>query len=97
MSWNVSLIGRSAKVVEALETVNSDLGGQSGDEWLAVKPHLSALVSQTFMVDDYLARYPGAYQPLVKLTASGSASREDGKPVQGSCSVSLELIYGALV
>lgn len=96
MSWSVSLIGTPKKVVEALEAVNSGLEGQSRDEWGAAKPHISALVAQTFTTDEYIGMYPGYRAPLVKLDASGSCTTRNGKLVEGSCSVTIELLWSAL-
>jgi hypothetical protein len=90
MSWSVQYFGEAAKVALALATANEGLTGPSKDEWEAAKPHLIALVAANFAEESRNA-------PVLKLSASGSGSSVGGKPVSGSCSVSLEAIWTNLV
>jgi hypothetical protein len=90
MSWNVMFVGKPENVAAAIEA--QTFKDQSGVEYGEAKPHLAALVRQNFAKPE-----SGYTEPAVKLYASGSGSSRDGEQLQRSCSVQIEIMYGALV
>ena len=96
MSWSVNLIGKPAKIVEALEARSEQISKNPDDlcriEYDAAKPHLIGLVQQNFVK-------PGTsyVESVLVLEASGHGSRASGEDVQRSCRVKLESLNGTLV
>lgn len=92
MSWSVSYLGAPDKIVEQLDKDSEKLTGQSKEEFDAAKPHLQALLKENIPDADR------GYGPqIVKLDASGSGSKTDGKITSQSCSVKIEPIFGRLL
>jgi hypothetical protein len=91
MSWSVSMIGKSAAVVAALEATSAKLEGQSKLEFDAALPSLIALVSENF------ARGEGVPEPVLRLDAGGSGYAKDGEQVSRSLRMKLESCYTTLV
>lgn len=92
MSWSVSLIGKPANVVKALEAESAKFTDQSKVEYDAALPHLVGLVQQNFVADE-----SGYVEPTIKLDAAGSGYSRDGKQLQRSCRVKIEPLYTKLV
>ena len=89
MSWSVSFIGAPDNIVAALEKESERLTGPSKDEFDTVKPMLACLVRQNFNNT--------GYTPMLQLTAHGSATVIEGKPVFGNVGVTLQLVTGTIV
>jgi hypothetical protein len=87
MSWSVNFIGKTEKVIEALEKTSESMKGDSKIEYDAALPHLVALIRENYGTD-----YP------VKLAASGHGynAGPEGKSTR-QLTVSIELVYGLLV
>ena len=88
MSWSIGFIGRTSKVVEALENESRKLDGQSKVEYDASLPHLVGLVKNNFEQGE---------EPVVKITAAGHGYVSDGKHLQRETTVMIERFYGNLV
>ena len=90
MSWTISVVGKPEKIAEFLDQESERQTGQSKIEFDDAKPHLQALLRQTFAESVDLL-------PFVKLAANGSGSTIDGKQIRRSCTVSIESFYTKLV
>lgn len=89
MSYSVTFIGTTDKVVAALEAESEKLSGPSKEEYDNALPSLVNAVKQNFNPQDP--------QPLIKVEANGHGVKTDGKFVQSYCRVLVEPIYGILV
>lgn len=92
MSWTVSMIGRPAKVAEALDAHSETMTGQSRTEYDAALPHLKALVLENFSHS-----VGGGAEPCVRLEASGYRNAIDTAQTQLACSVKLDTFYATLL
>ncbi len=91
MSWSIAFIGKPDKVAEAIEAEANKLTGASKDEYESAKPHLIALVKQNFV------RHNGSHEAMLHVKANGSGSSTTDGPIERSCQVSIQSIYGVLV
>lgn len=85
MSWNVTLIGKTKNIVNALKAQSEKLEGPSKVEFDAALPNITGLLEQNFNDADVEG-------PLMKLTASGH-----GYDTYRQCIVSLEFLGCVLV
>jgi len=82
MSWSFNAVGKPAAVLQAIETQNTGLTGQSKEEWDEAKPALKALVGAN------------VGNIAVEVAANGHASFTDGVKSHGQCSATIRSIYG---
>lgn len=88
MSWSIQFIGTPEKVIEALGNHEKNMGeGASKEEFKAALPHITGILKLNFNNGN----------PVVRLTAHGSATTSGGEVVSSSCIVNLENMWGALV
>jgi hypothetical protein len=93
MSWSVSAKGSPDEVVAAIGKYGEHftVPSQSKDEFEAAKPHLIALVRQTYITPEGEgAGYP---KPVIQFTAYGSGATRDGKELSRDCSVDIKRTY----
>ncbi len=89
MSWNITLIGKPANIVQALEDESQKMEGQSKVEFDSVKDHIAGIVAQNFETT--------IEQPLLKVTASGHGYAVEGEQKQRTAVVNIEALYGKVV
>ena len=87
MSWNLDMMGKPSKVVEALEALSGTLTGQSKEEYDEVLPSMVTLVK---------ANVENA-SSVIHIQASGHAHIVDGTKQAGFCSVNIQNIFTNLV
>lgn len=87
MSYSVTFFGKPEKVVEALESYSEKLSGPSKDEYDKALPNITGLVKQNF----------GTESQLLKVSANGHGTFQNGEPTQSYCAVNIETVYGLLV
>lgn len=92
MSWSISLIGKPANIIAALDGAADQFTGQSRLEFEAALPALKALAAENFADEDH-----GFVLPTLRLDASGSGSAVEGAQLHRSLIVKLEPFYARLV
>jgi len=90
MSWNITLIGKPANIVKALDEESQKMDGQSKVEFDSVKDHIAGIVAQNFEA-------PANQQPILKVTAAGHGYTADGEQKQRTAVVNIESFYAKLV
>lgn len=85
MSWSVTFIGKSDKVVEALQKNLEKLHSPTKEEYEAALPHMVELVSQNFENGNPID---------MKIEAGGSAYIKDDKKESSSFWMKLERVWG---
>lgn len=88
MSWGISFIGKSERVVEALKAQSEKLAGHSKEEYDAALPHMIALVEQNFGL---------ANNELIQINANGHGHFQDNVTQNRKCNVQITSLYGVLV
>jgi len=83
MSWSISLIGTAEGIAKEIDAHVQTLTGDSKEEFMEARPHLQGIVR--------LAVGP---QQVLKLAASGHASKSNGVKTYGQISVALDQFYG---
>lgn len=92
MAWSISLIGTPADISSELASHSQSLIGDSKAEFDEALPHLQGLVNQNLYPDE-----TGSSSQALHLSASGHASKTDGKKYQSSCHVSIQPSFTRVV
>lgn len=87
MSWSTNLIGTADKVNAELNAYSETLTGQSKEEFEEAKPHIQGLIALNV----------NQASQVIKLTAAGHATFENGVKKYGNCSVAIEALYHKVV
>lgn len=89
MSWSVNFIGKPDNIVKALENESERLTGESKKEFDIICPMLACLVRQNFNNT--------SSAPVLQLIASGHTASDNGNPMYGNLSVTLDYAPGIIV
>jgi len=91
MSWNISMIGTSDKICEALDKRAEEMDDLSKEEFEQVLPHLKEIVRLNFNHEE-----PVIDKMLLELVASGHRYKKNGEWVFSNVQVKLNYSYREL-